>query len=181
MKPIKYISLITILICSFSSIEGQSNKLTENANDSVIILSFYRGYQNIRELKLEKVQSERWQKTTTYLDARGHDSSITRPCYQCSKYFTANFLTSLTKIKSHSEANEPCVYSSFLDSIPNSHNIEVRVLEMIPNFSVKLQTLFGGENHIVEHEDPIQALTYCPYQEERMKMLIAMKTLMVVN
>jgi hypothetical protein len=176
MKKMAFFKIFTYLFMTFSSINA-SGQISDS--DTEITLEFYRKYDGIRKVSLTKKAQKMWYKTTTYVGGYGPDSIVSNPCIECASYISDSFIRNLVSIKT-TEVYEPCVLNKYLfDSVGNPHIL--RQTEMVPSFMVKATIVFEGKTVVRVHEDPVKALTYCPYQKERMKMLIAMKTILAVN
>jgi hypothetical protein len=154
--------------------------LSQSGNVAVeISMEFYGPYENIYKVNIEKRDQNSWYKTITYVGRYGRDSVVLNHCVDCPKYITEEFIRNLQSIKSHTEANEPCVSNRYeTDSVGNP--LILHQAEMIPNYMVTATTKFKGKTTVLRHEDPLKALSYCPFQMERMKMLVAMKTILAV-
>jgi hypothetical protein len=171
-----FFNIFPILFWTFSSINATGQI---SATDTEISLDFYREYDGIFKVSLSKKAHKMWYKTTTYVGQHGRDSIVTNPCIECASYISDSFIRNLLSIKT-TEVYEPCVLNKYIfDSVGNPHIL--RQAEMIPGFTVTKTIVFEGKTDVRVHEDPVKALTYCPYQKERMKMLIAMKTILAVN
>jgi hypothetical protein len=168
------ISLFTVLMVKVVPGFSQTSNLSVE-----ISMEFYGPYDNIYKVSIEKWNQNSWYKTITYVGHYGRDSVVRNHCVDCPKYITEDFIRNLQSIKSHTQSDEPCVRNRYeTDSVGNP--IILHQAEMIPGFFVNLKSKINGVQTQVRHEDPIQSLSYCPFQKERMKMLLAMKTILAV-
>jgi hypothetical protein len=137
-------------------------------------------YDGIKRISFWKDSAGVWMKNSEIIKADGERFSTTKRCYQCAQRIEADLSEDLKLLKDHQDFKVPCIRYEYFE-LERGEEIGVKQLRPFSEMQVKVVIHFDTISKTVRQSDPFEAFKFCPYEKERMRMLLLVQSVLTLN